>query len=147
MSTRRIRSAKRVRIAACGLPGTRHLVRRNRYASARPAEEHACVRLALRHALGDCLGHIQPRTRISGRWAEQLDVVSAASQLSLDEVCQTRPFVAAEGDAQALVPDERELVESPESIISTLIHTPNEWPADRFRSASVRLFAWLRVCD
>ena len=97
MSTRRIRSAKRVRIAACGLPGTRHLVRRNRYASARPAEEHACVRLALRHALGDCLGHIRPRTRISGRWAEQLDVVSAASQFGLDEVCQTRPFVAAEG--------------------------------------------------
>src|SRR5438876_13175 len=50
---------------------------------------------------------------------KQLDVVPAASQLSLDEVCQTRPFVAAEGDAQTLVPDERELVESPESIIGT----------------------------
>jgi len=32
----------------------------------------------------------------------------AAPQVSLDEVCQTRPFVAAKGDAQVSLPNKRE---------------------------------------
>ena len=94
------RPARCLGVSAEGSANARDFVRRDRYSRARPAEEHALVRLAVGDAPGYCLGDLRPRGCIAVWRTEELDIMAATPQLFFNEFRQMRPFVAAESNTQ-----------------------------------------------